>query len=226
MAKLYSYIISKDNGAAPNPFGKVCTLTICKPAIRRTAQIGDWIIGTGSKNAILKDNQKMDFSNCIVYAMKISNKMLLKDYDTYCPKHLKNKIPNWKVKDWRFRVGDCVYDYSNGEEPGIRKSVHNETNRGRDLSGLFALLSDHFYYFGDAAFPLPVNLQRITTNTQGHRVIKEQNNVAEFENWIEQFERNKIFGNPQRRWLFDKSYSDHFDGQCDENLLATVKNDK
>ena len=43
MTKLYSYCLPYDDGAAPNPFWGTCTLVICKPAIRRTARVGDWI---------------------------------------------------------------------------------------------------------------------------------------------------------------------------------------
>ena len=35
MAKGYSYIITRDYGFAPNPFGGVCTLATCKPKIRK-----------------------------------------------------------------------------------------------------------------------------------------------------------------------------------------------
>ncbi|MBC6697349.1 Nmad2 family putative nucleotide modification protein [Hymenobacter puniceus] len=52
---LYSYVLRFDTGDAPNPYGGVCTLAVCKPAIRRTAQIGDWILGTGSKNSPVGD---------------------------------------------------------------------------------------------------------------------------------------------------------------------------
>lgn len=38
---IYSYVLRTDDGAAPNPFWGTCTLTICKPVIRRTAHIGD-----------------------------------------------------------------------------------------------------------------------------------------------------------------------------------------
>lgn len=50
LMKLYSYCIPVDDGAAPNPFWGTCTLTICKPKIRRVAQVGDWIVGVGSVN--------------------------------------------------------------------------------------------------------------------------------------------------------------------------------
>lgn len=45
--RLFSYCIPVDDGAAPNPFWGVCTLAICKPAIRRVAEVGDWIAGVG-----------------------------------------------------------------------------------------------------------------------------------------------------------------------------------
>ena len=47
--KLFSYVVARDYGFAPNPFFSTCTLATCKPKIRRTASVGDWIIGTGSK---------------------------------------------------------------------------------------------------------------------------------------------------------------------------------
>ena len=75
--KLYSYCIPVDNGAAPNPYWGVCTLTICKPDIRRTASIGDWVIGTGAKNV----KGHGDLSNKLVYAMLVTNKMTLKEWN-------------------------------------------------------------------------------------------------------------------------------------------------
>ena len=47
--KLYSYVVARDFGFAPNPFYGFCTLGTCKPKIRRSAKVGDWIVGTGSK---------------------------------------------------------------------------------------------------------------------------------------------------------------------------------
>jgi len=84
MKKIYSYVLKIDDGAAPNPYGGVCTLTICKPIIRRKSSVGDWVIGTGSKNAKLSDGKIHDFSNHLVYAMKITEKKYLKEYDKYC----------------------------------------------------------------------------------------------------------------------------------------------
>src|ERR1700722_1225738 len=45
---LYSYVVARDFGFAPNPFYGTCTLAACKQVIRRVAKLGDWVIGTGS----------------------------------------------------------------------------------------------------------------------------------------------------------------------------------
>lgn len=202
MTKVYSYILRIDDGAAPNPFWGLCTLTICKPAIRRNAQIGDWVIGTGSKNTKLKDGKTYDLSGSIVYAMKITDKKSLCEYDEFCKNNLTNKIPKRKTKDWRLRVGDCIYDYSKNSEPTIRKGVHNEGNRQRDLGGNNSLLSDHFYYFGVEARPLPKELKELIKKNQGHKKIEKSDLVKEFEKWIEQFEKKLIVCRPTNEMAF------------------------
>lgn len=219
MTKIYSYVLRIDDGAAPNPFWELCTLTICKPAIRRNAQIGDWIIGTGSKNTKIQAGKTYDFSDSIVYAMKVTDKKTLKEYNDFCKNDLTNKIPKWKTKDWRFRVGDCIYDYSTSNEPTIRKGVHNEGNRQRDLGGQNAILSDHFYYFGVEARPLPTKLKELIKRNQGHKKIEIDSLIQEFEKWIKQFEKNKLYADPQMRWLFDRELSDEEVSACASEKL-------
>jgi Nucleotide modification associated domain 2 len=204
MAKIYSYILKHDSGAAPNPFWKICTLTICKPAIRRKAQIGDWIIGTGAKSVKCKDGRCLDLSGRAIYAMKVTDKKTLHEYNIYCKKSLPNKIPTGRTTDWRIHVGDCIYDYSSDKVPKIRKGVHNEANMKNDLSGKFALLSKDFYYFGREPKPLPPCLRNIIKRFQGHRVIEQQSQVILFEKWIRKFTRNKIYADPQMSWLFNQ----------------------
>lgn len=71
--KLYSYIVARDFGFAPNPFFKFCTLATCKPKIRKHASVGDWVIGTGAK-------VRYGYSGRLVYAMQVSE---ILDFDTY-----------------------------------------------------------------------------------------------------------------------------------------------
>ena len=191
---LYSYCLRYDDGAAPNPYWGTCTLTICKPAIRRSAQVGDWVVGLGSANSPMGD-----VSRSVVYAMRITQKMSLKEYDQFCRKSLKNKIPNWRHRDFRRRVGDCIYDYSLGLPPRMREGVHGPGNRQRDLSGKFALLSTHFYYFGDHPIPLPDSLASIAHRTQGHKSVANDAFFDPFVHWIEGsgYEPDLLVGEPQ-----------------------------
>ncbi len=223
MTKIYSYVLRYDDGAAPNPFWGICTLTICKPAIRRNAQIGDWIVGTGSKNAKCNDGNIYDLSDSLVYAMKISDIKTLEDYDIFCKNSLPNKIPNWRTADWRLRMGDCIYDYSNGLNPRLRKSVHKENERKKDLSGINSLLSDHFYYFGEEARLIPFELKGIIKENQNHKKIEDESIIKDFENWIKQFEKNKIYADPQMRSLFDRKTNDKVVMACSKQHLEEDK---
>lgn len=189
---LYSYSIPFDSGAAPNPYWGVCTLAICKPKIRSTAKVGDWVVANGSKNSLIGD-----ISQKIVCAMKITNKMTFEEYDNYCKEQVPKKIPSWDSKDYRRKVGDCIYDFSTSDKPTIRTSVHSETDRRRDLSGKNVLLSTHFYYFGDKPVDIPDNIRGIIHNGQNHKSQLNEQYVLEFIKWINNFEKNKLYGKPQ-----------------------------
>lgn len=182
--RLYSYCLPVDDGAAPNPFWGVCTLVICKPAIRRTARDGDWIAGTGSKQARTSRRKTVDLSGRLIYAMKVTQRMSLREYDAYARSTLPGKLPDRSNLDRLRHVGDAIYDYS-VSPPAQRPSVHLEGNRKTDLAGECALLSNHFVYFGAAAIPLPVELRDIAQNQQGHRVKLNQPFLDNFVDWIE-----------------------------------------
>lgn len=177
--RLYTYIVRTDDGAAPNPFGGVCSLTICKPKIRSSAKKGDWIVGVGSRNA-----PSGDLSGRMIYAMKVEEIVPLKDYDLRAPKDWKHKIPNIQSLDLASRLGDCIYDFSRGGKPVQRASVHGPLNIQTDLGGKNALVSKDFYYFGSRAIRLPANLIQICPVTQGHRSRKNEPYRAAFESWI------------------------------------------
>ena len=201
MSKLFSYCIPYDDGAAPNPFWEICTLVVCKPRIRAVAEVGDWIVGTGS--------EKLGLLTKVVFAMKVTGKMTMQEYDAYCKEHLPEKIPNWKTGHYRDKVGDCIYDFSNPDFPKLRSpSIHTKKSRELDLGGKNALLSDHFYYFGDRAedFELPEELWPIIKKKQGHKSNFNAPYFQEFVYWISQFDRNRLYGKPAYRdWLTTKS---------------------
>lgn len=73
---LFSHVVRKDFGSAPNPFWGVLTLVICKPQIRRSARVGDWSVGTGPKNSPIGD-----LRGRVSYAMQVTGKVPMHEYD-------------------------------------------------------------------------------------------------------------------------------------------------
>lgn len=177
---LYTYIIPVDDGAGPNPFHGVCTLAICKPVIRRTARVGDWVAGLGSRRAPSGNLEGM-----LVYAMKVERVLSLAEYDRMAREKWPGKIPNFSHQRYPDYLGDCIYDFtSSTTNPKLRKSVHTAENRKTDLSGKNVLLSKHFYYLGKDAKRLPTQLKHIIHQGQGHRKIEDKAVVRSFEAWV------------------------------------------
>ena len=84
MIRLHTYVVATDLGLAPNPFHSVCTLAVCKPVIRRTARVGDWILGMGSK---ARGNRGR-----AVYAMQVAE---ILDFEAYwCDPRFHAKRPD------------------------------------------------------------------------------------------------------------------------------------
>jgi len=134
--RLYSYTIPIDDGAAPNPFGGLCTLAICKPRIRSSAKVGDWIAGLGSKGA-----PSGDLSGRLVYAMKVDEVLSMREYDEQSRIRWPSRIPSTQSVDLQNRLGDSIYDFSSGT-PRIRPSVHGPENMETDLKGKNVLISN------------------------------------------------------------------------------------
>jgi len=191
---LYSYCLRYDDGAAPNPYHGVCTLAICKPAVRRVAKPGDWVVGLGGSHSPIGD-----LSGHVVYAMKVTKRLTLREYDAFCRHHLRGKIPRWRSPNFIQRVGDCIYDFSHPHGPALRDSVHGEQNRKVDLGGKNSLLSEHFYYFGEHPVPLSEHLGPIVHQTQGHKSRANAQFAAKFIEWVEGLglEPNRLYGEPQ-----------------------------
>ncbi|MEH2091755.1 hypothetical protein [Nostoc sp.] len=212
--RLFSYCLRYDDGAAPNPFWELCTLAICKPVIRRAANIGDWVVGLGSTQSPIGN-----ITDCIVYAMQVTDKMTLRKYDEFCRIHSPHKIPKWNSEKFEYRVGDCIYDYSQGEQPVLRPSVHDISNQETDLGGINVLMSRHFYYFGDKPVHLPDRLTPLVHKNQGHKSTANQPYVIEFITWIDNlgYTPNQVHGESQLKneFIFNPDIS----GFCTQHNL-------
>lgn len=208
--RLFTYTIRVDDGAAPNPFGGLCTLTICKPAIRRSAQVGDWVAGLGSKNA-----PSGDLSGRLVYAMRVTRVLPMEEYDRLALTCWPLKLPDFDNKDLMRRMGDCIYDFSTGQ-PRQRRGVHGPANIARDLRGKNALLSDHFFYLGNKAIPLPRSLRPILHQTQGHKCLANAPYIDAFLRWIDSLhlQSGQLYGCPDRIVSWIDSSRNTCGGKC------------
>ena len=150
--KIYSYVVTHDTGFSPNPFWGCCTLADCKPAIRRTANIGYWVVGLSPKSD----------GNRIVYAMQIEKIVSFAYY--YCDSRFAPKIPDYSTGKIVNKCGDNIYrPLPNGDCQQLQSMHSNGTNENpktktHALGGKNVLIANTFYYFGSRPLDLPKKL--------------------------------------------------------------------
>lgn len=150
--KLFSYVITRDHGFAPNPFGGCCTLATCKPLLRKQAQPGDWVIGTGSKVAGLKGR--------LIYVMRVDEKLTFDEYWNDPRFVAKKSVFNSGLKHC---FGDNVYHHDPATGEWLQEDSHhslegggiNITNLETDTRWPYVLVSYHYRYFGSNHVALP-----------------------------------------------------------------------
>jgi hypothetical protein len=169
MPKVYIYVVARDFGFAPNPFHGVCTLATCKPAIRRTASVGDWIVGMAGT--------KLKAVGRCVFAMRVTETM---SFDRYW--HAQAFFDKRPVRNGsrRMMIGDNIYSRDPSDGEWRQADSHhsnpdgslNEHNLARDTSTDRVLVSKFFFYFGSSAPILPAQMLSDLRykNAVGHRV--------------------------------------------------------
>jgi len=195
----YSYLVEHDYGLAPNPFGKYCTLAVCKPKIRRSPKlkIGDWIIGTGSKALEDVSGQRLRFH--LIYAMQVSEIIPMEKYWNDPRFEYKKPILNGPLS---IMYGDNIYyknisgdweqiDSAHSNDNGITNQKHLETDTG----GKNALISELFFYFGCKAPAIPETMKDICHSGVGEKKLTdEKGNILI--NWIKSQFLPGIHGDP------------------------------
>jgi 8-oxo-dGTP pyrophosphatase MutT (NUDIX family) len=185
MARIFSYVITHDSGFAPNPFGGFLTLATCKPGIRRSAKIGDWILGTGSTRAVGK--------NRLVYAARVSEIRSIEEYGAEARFDVKQPSPRPKPGGPH---GDNIYFKDARRQWHQRRNRHHTAKEiQRDLSGKNVLICDVFYYFGRCAPELPPNLLGLVKSGPGCKCEESSETVRALESWLDKH-RPGVLGNP------------------------------
>jgi hypothetical protein len=156
---IYVYKCVWDDGVAPCVDHDVLSLTICKPKIRTSAKIGDYIVAFGRNSESPR--------NRLVYAAKITDVVSSGDY--------------FHLAKYRRRQ-DSIYERTpKGGLRLINDAVHNNQNLSRDIGSppiyrnAIALISNDFRYFGGQGTDewkehAPYLTKKVEQLMQGHRV--------------------------------------------------------
>jgi len=151
---IYRYVVATDCGTAPSPFGAWCTLAICKPGIRRKAQVGDWVVGLRSRA-----------NDEVVYAMQVERVLTFSQY--------------WQDRRFHYKRPDRTAFPDNIYRPGPRGEliwvdnlIHGRDAKKKDTGGQHVLASRRFWYFGRESPSLPTELIHLVHSGQSHSVHK------------------------------------------------------
>jgi len=165
--RLFSYKLKTDSGFAPNPFFGKLTLATCKPGIRKTKDIKNWIAGFTSK-ALNGDEVGKER---LIFLMQVT--ATIPQFEYYNHPDFKNKIPNLSKKEFVYRAGDNIYKPIRRYPKGFRdfEQIRNDNHwdpdkksedinqKEHDLSGEKVLISENYYYFGKCAITIPKKIR-------------------------------------------------------------------
>lgn len=205
--RLFSYKMTHDTGFAPNPFHGIITLSCCKPGIRKTKQIGDWIAGFTSKTLIHNHNsyakkhgskkyKKFDEEE-LVFLMRVEKKLTFDEFWNNPDFEYKRFTEESKIA----KRGDNIYfansDLSHGYEQ-VTNNNHKEKDRERDLSGVYILASKNFYYFGVNSLKLDPTIAPKIPRTQTCYGIRthDESKIKVFIDYIQNSYSPGIHGHP------------------------------
>lgn len=216
MPSVYIYVVVRDFGFAPNPFHGICSLATCKPGIRNTALVGDWVIGVGGS--------RIKATGKCVFAMKVTQKITFNEYWENAEFKDKKPVRNGSKK---MLLGDNIY--CQNKENGIWNQAFshhsnidgsiNEYNKDRDTKSKNVLLSKHFYYFGNSAPVIPKHI--LVNLNYKNRIGYNKYDVEqgkEIVNWVDDNysdRKNLVMADP---FDFDKSEA-HYSVQSNKVIL-------
>ena len=177
--RIYRYVVRIDRGGTPNPYHGWCSMAVCKPQIRRTARIGDWIVGLRSKR-----------NDEVISAMRVDEVLSFGDYW---------RDPRFRAKrPGRAPIPDNFYRPDRrGSLTRVDNPLHGPEDTARDLAGRHVLVSWRFWYFGDRSPELPTHLIHLVHSNQGHSLHarRKPDDAVELAGWLAHYPQG-VSGNP------------------------------
>lgn len=191
--RLYSYVVAIDTGFAPNPFHGYSTLACCKPNIRKTAMVGDLIIGAGSASKGRRER--------VVYVMRVSESMSFQEYW---------EDPRFEAKRPRMdagpieAVGDNIYHRNEltgdwTQEPSQHSNDDCNpcgSNMAKDLGVNQVLIGEVFTYWGGNGPLAPHFPQMPLYFGRAHKHEYPPDLVRDFEEWYDDLGTQGVVGEP------------------------------
>ncbi|MFZ5737497.1 MAG: hypothetical protein ACOY6K_11505 [Pseudomonadota bacterium] len=160
---VWRYVIVNDDGSAPNYGRPRLTLAICKPRIRKNAEVDDIILAFESK-ILAEKNRTIHRPNRIVWAGLVGERISFAEY--WVDKRF------WRKKPDQSRCPDNIYRPCGREYRQVSNSVHGLCDASRDLSGQYVLIMKEAWRFREQNCELPVGLAEfniVSRTRQGHR---------------------------------------------------------
>lgn len=163
--RLYSYVVARDFGFAPNPFFEFCTLATCKPEIRKRAALGDWVIGTGSRSR--------GRGNRAVFGMRVTEAITFNEY--WEDQRFSSKKP-YLLGSKKLAFGDNIYFKKDGiwlqenSHHSLASGEPNKANISHDTQTDRVLISQDFVYWGGEGPNIPpATARKLVKRGPGHR---------------------------------------------------------
>jgi len=195
--RVFSYVVAQDTGFSPNPFHGLLTLACCKPQIRKTAGVGDIIVGMSSR------------SERIVYATQVAKVISFDEY--WADPQYQVRRPIMTSAQIVYRAGDNIYEPVAG---GYRQlhSFHSNPDgsenaefKWRDLSANRVLVGERFTYWGRSGPAVPEQLRFLAVG-RGHRCKFSRDQIDAVARWFADLPGG-VLGPPARWKAGDQSWS-------------------
>lgn len=182
--RLVVYVVASDDGLAPNITGGYCSLTVCKPVVRRVARpLKDWVVGMSTnKHGATK----------LIYSMQVEEKIPFDDFFADERFAAKKPLPQNPMGDNFIKNGHAVL-YWGAHHAKPDKMAAN-------LKMPVALCGQNFWYFGKNAPELPKTFHEtklVKGPRRGHKIVDNPQDVNRFYKWLTKHYNPAIYGEPR-----------------------------
>jgi hypothetical protein len=166
MTKIWRYVLAHDNGLAPCVDNDLLTLCCCKPTIRKSAVIGDWVIGFMPARY---------GRGRVAWAGQVSS---VRPMGAYCQDHPDRTDAIYRLVGSN-PDGTEILQHAGGNH---HQSLEAQTT---DARGRNCLIFSPFWYFGAVGQELPTSLEGLGHYYIGQTTIRStEERLGDLQGWL------------------------------------------